>query len=123
MSTVQTIRTLSPVDLDGLRQRIRGGVVAPGEADWDPARQAWNVAFDQRPALVAQPETAADVQQLVAFAAAHDLQVAPQSTGHNAAALGHDLSDTLLVRLDRMRSVTADATARWVRAEGGALVG
>lgn len=123
MSTLQTTRTPSPVDLDELRQRVRGAVVAPRDPDWDQARQAWNVAVDQRPALVAQPETVADVQQLVAFASAHDLRVAPQSTGHNAAALGGDLSDTLLMRLDRMRAVTVDPAARWARAEGGAWWG
>lgn len=123
MSTMQTTRMPSPADLHDLRQRMRGAVVAPGDADWDQARQAWNVAHDQRPALVAQPETAADVQQLVAFAAAHDLQVAPQSTGHNAPALGDDLSDTLLVRMDRMRAVTVDPAARRARAEGGAWWG
>lgn len=123
MSTMQTTRTATPGELDDLRQRLHGAVVAPGDADWDRARQAWNVAFDQRPALVAQPETAADVQQLVAFAATHDLQVAPQSTGHNAAPLGDDLSDTLLVRMDRMRAVTVDPAARRFRAEGGAWWG
>jgi FAD/FMN-containing dehydrogenase len=123
MSIMQATRTPSPVELDALRQRVRGAVVAPGDADWDQARQAWNIACDQRPALVAQPETAVDVQQLVTFAAAHDLQVAPQATGHNALALGDDLSDTLLVRLDRMRAVSVDPAARRARAEGGAWWG
>jgi hypothetical protein len=98
-------------------------VVAPGDAGWDLARQAWNVAHDQRPALVGQPATVSDVQALVAFAAGHGLQVAPQSTGHNAMALGSDLSDVLLLRLDRMRAVTVEPGARRVRAEGGAWWG
>jgi hypothetical protein len=125
MSTVQT--TLRPsrleFDLDILRQRLEGAVVTPGDAGWDLARRAWNVAYDQRPALVGQPETVSDVQSLVAFAAAHGLQVAPQSTGHNAMALGSDLADVLLLRLDRMRAVTVDPAGRRVRAEGGAWWG
>lgn len=123
MSTLQTTHPPTSVDLDQLRQRVLGVVVAPGDDDWDRVRQAWNVAYDQRPALVAQPETVADVQQVVAFAARHDLRVAPQSTGHNAMALGDDLSDTLLVRMDRRRAVTVDPAARRFRAEGGAWWG
>ncbi|MBY5163943.1 FAD-binding oxidoreductase [Salsipaludibacter albus] len=123
MSTLQTTRTPTPLDLDQLRQRVLGAVVAPWDDDWDDVRQAWNVAFDQRPALVVQPETVGDVQQVMAFAATHELRVAPQSTGHNAMALGDDLADTLLVRMDRMRGVTVDPVGRRFRAQGGAWWG
>lgn len=123
MSILQTTRRSAPPDLAQLRGRLDGAVVSPDDPDWDVARQAWNVAFDQRPALVGQPATVADVQAFVAFAAVHDLRIAPQSTGHNASALGDDLSDTLLLRLDRMRGVIVDADARRARVEGGAWWG
>ncbi len=42
------------LDLHGLRSRCAGPVTGPGDATWDQARMAWNVAVDQRPAVVAQ---------------------------------------------------------------------
>ena len=33
----------------------RAASSAPGDLDWDEARQAWNLAVDQRPAAVAIP--------------------------------------------------------------------
>ena len=37
---------------------LRGQVVAPEDPGYDQARQAWNLAADQRPAFVVFPETA-----------------------------------------------------------------
>ena len=86
----------------------------------DEARRAWNLSVDQRPAAVALPEGAEDVVTIVAFAAANDLRVAPQGTGHGAAALDA-LDDTLLLKTERMRGVTIDPEARTARAEAGVI--
>ena len=43
------------VDVEALRSRMEGTVAAPGDRAYDEARQAWNLAVDQRPALVAVP--------------------------------------------------------------------
>ena len=40
----------------------------PGDAGWDDARRAWNLAVDQRPAAVALPETVDDVVDVVEHA-------------------------------------------------------
>ena len=79
---------LTRADIEALRVRVAGDVVAPGDPEWDDARQAWNLAVDQWPAAVALPENAQDVAEVVALAAEAGVQVAPQGTGHNAAALG-----------------------------------
>jgi len=65
-------------------------LVFPGQPGWHEARRAWNLAVDQRPALVALAERADDVAAVVRYAAESGLQVAPQGTGHNASALGGD---------------------------------
>src|SRR5262249_6835450 len=83
----------------------------------DRARQTFNLTLDQRPALIAFPEDAADVAAAVRFAAARGLRVAPRRTGHNAGPLP-DLDDTLLLRTDNLREVHIDAAAR--QARGGA---
>ena len=109
------------LDLDPLRELLDGDVVAPGDPDWNEARQAWNLAVDQRPAAVAIPESAEDVAAVVAFARAEGLRVAPQGTGHNAGALGRELDDTILLKTHRMRGVTIDAENRSARAEAGVI--
>ena len=109
-------------DLAALRSQLEGTIVLPGEPAWDQARQAWNLAVDQRPALVALPRSSRDVQLLVEHARETGLRVAMQGTGHNAGPLGGDaLETTMLVRTSEMRGVHIDAAARVARVEAGAL--
>ncbi len=107
-------------DVVTLRERIKGDVVTSGDEGWDAARAAWNLAVDQQPALVAFPESSADVVEIVGFARAHGLSVAAQGTGHGAAGLG-PLANAILVKTERMRAVTIDPVTRVARAEAGAI--
>jgi FAD binding domain/Berberine and berberine like len=95
-------------------------ILSPADPGWDDARQAWNLAVDQRPAAVALPGSAADVAAAVRYAREHGLRVAAQGTGHGAAPLG-DLAGTLLVNTSGMRGVTVDPVARTARAEAGVV--
>ena len=99
---------------------IRGDVVAPADSGWDTARQAWNLAADQRPALVVAPVDATDVATVIEFARSRGLRVAAQGTGHNASAIP-SLDDTILLSTRRMRGVEIDAEARIARVEAGTL--
>jgi len=99
---------------------LTGDIVTPDHAEWDIARRGWNLAVDQRPALVAFPADAADVQSLIEYAIRTGLKVAPQGTGHNAAALGA-LDDTILLSTQRMRGVELDPEARTARVQAGTL--
>ena len=122
VTEVQTTPTL--VDVRPLRAQLDGDIVTPEDEGWDEARLAWNLAIDQRPAAVALTESAADVAAVVRFAGENGLRVAPQGTGHNAAALAAaagSLEDAILLRTVRMRGVTIDAEARTARAEAGVL--
>ena len=115
MDSTTTQVTVKPsVDVSSLRAGLVGDVFVPGDAKWDEARQAWNLAVDQRPAAVALPETAEDVAAIVDFARAHGLRVAPQGTGHDAPPLGL-MADTILVKTHRMRGVTVDPESQTVR--------
>ena len=102
------------------RNRIDGLLVGPQDPNWDAARQAWNLAADQRPAAVALPDSARDVADIVEFAKQTGYRIAPQGTGHNAHPLG-DLSDTILLKTSRMTGVTIDPVARRARVRAGAL--
>jgi hypothetical protein len=108
------------IDPSSLRQRMLGSVSAPGDADWDEARQAWNLAVDQRPAAVAIPESVADVVAIVEFARERALLVTAQGTGHNAGAYD-TLANTILVKTHALKGVEIDAEARVARVAAGGL--
>jgi FAD/FMN-containing dehydrogenase len=101
-----------------LQKRVRGSIIAPGEPGWDAATQAYNLAFTQTPELVALPESSRDVAEIVRFARARGLQVAPQRTGHNAEPLG-DMDGVILLRTDRLRGVQIDADRRIAHVRSG----
>jgi FAD/FMN-containing dehydrogenase len=87
-----------------LEAAISGEVFVPGQAGYDQARQAWNLAVDQRPAVVVVAESADDVAEAVRYARSHGLRIAPQGTGHDAGPLER-LDDAMLLRTSRMRGV------------------
>jgi FAD/FMN-containing dehydrogenase len=105
-----------------LAARLTGSVVTAADPDWDAARQAWNLAADQRPEAVVVVADVQDVVAAVEFAAAHGLRVVPQGTGHLAGPLG-DLSGVLLLRTAALRSVDVDADALTVRVGAGVVWG
>ena len=95
-------------------------LVAPGDAEWDLVRRAWNLAVDQQPALVAVPADADDVVAVMRYARAQGLKVAPQGTGHNASAIA-SLEGTILVQTQRMRGVEIDPETQIARVQAGTL--
>jgi hypothetical protein len=114
-------RAAAPLDPTALRARVDGDIVLPGDDAWDAARLAWNLAVDQHPAVVAFPESAADVAAVVAYAAEHELRVAMQGTGHGAGARGGELGGAILVKTERMRGIEIDPVSRTGRVEAGVL--
>jgi FAD/FMN-containing dehydrogenase len=112
----------STSQLTGLAPTLEGKVILPEDAGFDAARQAWNLAVDQRPSMVVFPETAADVAAAVRLARELEQRIAPQGTGHNAEPLG-SLENTILLKTERMRAVTIDPAARCARVEAGVLAG
>jgi len=105
--------------LEALQAAVTGEVFVPGEDGYDQARQAWNLAVDERPAAVVVAESAADVVHAVRFARSHGMRIAPQGTGHGSAPL-EPLEGAMLLRTSRMRSVRINPDARAARAEAGA---
>jgi FAD/FMN-containing dehydrogenase len=107
-------------DIARLRFVMRGEIHVPTDPGYDDARRAWNLATDQRPELVAIPETIADVQLAVRFAAEHDLAVAVQGTGHSATAIASH-EGSLLINTRLLRGVDIDAEHRIARVCAGDL--
>jgi hypothetical protein len=77
-------------DLEALRTAVTGGVFVPGEDGYDQARQAWNLAVDERPAVVVMAESAADGQDVTVPAAEHGL-AALAGTSPNVGVTGYTL--------------------------------
>ena len=112
--------TTNDRDLEALRAAIAGQVFVPGEAGYEQARQAWNMAVDQRPCVVVVAQSASDAVKAVQFARAHEMRIAPQGTGHGAAPL-EPLDGAMLLRTTPMRQVGVDPATLTARAEAGAV--
>ncbi len=101
-------------------QPAAGAPILPEHPGYDQARMAWNLAADQRPAAIVIADTADQVIGAVEFARRRGLKVAPQGTGHLAAALP-DLRDAVLVKTAIEGAVEVDADARRARVPAGAV--
>ena len=97
---------------------LTGRVATPADPDWDEARQAWNLAADPHPAAVAYVQGADDIAAVLRYAAAHELKVLGQATGHGAAPVG-PVEDTIVIKTERMRGIEIDREAQTARIEAG----
>lgn len=108
------------LDVTTLQSRLSGRVVVPDDADWDTARTAWHLLVDQRPSAVVLAATVDDIVEVVRFAAAHHVRIAPQTTGHGAPSM-EDLDGAILLRTAALTGVEVDPAARRARVACGTL--
>src|SRR4051812_50185887 len=69
-------------DLGALRSGFEGAVLVRGDEGYAGARAIWNGAIDRRPAVIAQPATAASVAAAVRFARQSSLEISVRGGGH-----------------------------------------
>jgi FAD/FMN-containing dehydrogenase len=112
---------LAGPDLRALGATLRGDAVLPDDDGWDQARQAWNLAVDQRPVGVVYAESVDDVVATVEFASRNGLRIAFNAGGHNGGPIDWGGGDTLLLKTERMRGIEIDAEAKRARVEAGVL--
>lgn len=89
------------------------GIDDDGYAD---AVASYNTLYTHRPAVVALPETTAEVVEAVLHARRLDLPIAVQGTGHGARA---NYDGALLINTSRLRALRLDPDARTVRVGAG----
>lgn len=97
--------TIADRDLEALRAALAGQVFVAGQAGYDQARQAWNLAVDQRPSVVVEAESASRMNmrrearnQLVFLSAQFLLGMAVNLIGQPSQTTGaaHAVSTVLL---------------------------
>jgi FAD/FMN-containing dehydrogenase len=113
---------MNTVDIEGLRARVRGTIVLPGDGDYDAARRVYNGMIDKRPAAVVRCVDVADVIAAVGAARESAMLTAIRGGGHNGGGLG-TCDDGLVIDLSRMKGIRVDPAARTVRVEGGCTGG
>jgi len=109
-------------ELDSFKKRLRGPVIAPGEAGYAESRAVWNSMIDKKPALVARCLGTADVIACVQFASEHRLLLCIKGGGHNIAGLAA-ADDALMLDMSLMRGVWVDPQRKVAHAQAGCLLG
>ncbi len=96
-------------EFESLRQNLSGPLYEPGDPHYAELATPWNIAVATSPAAVVQAGTAQDVVEAVKFAAANNLPVTVQATGHGIAS---DMDGALLIHTGALDNCTVDADAR-----------
>jgi FAD/FMN-containing dehydrogenase len=110
------------IDLNELKNLVRGAIYVPSDGGYDEARQVWNGMIDRRPAAIVCAAGVADVMAALQFAGELGLPVAIRGGGHNVA--GTSVGDgSIVVDLARFKSVRVEPVQRKARAGGGVLWG
>ena len=113
---------LSNDALNGLRMRLRGPVLVPGDAGYEESRSLWNAMIDRKPALVVRCLGTADVIACVQLAREHGLLLCIKGGGHNIAGLAA-ADGALMLDMSLMRGVWVDPEKRIARAQAGCVLG
>ncbi len=108
--------------LDGLKARLRGQVLLPGDAGYEESRTVWNAMIDRRPAAVARCLGTADVIACVQFARERDILLCIKGGGHNIAGLA-TADGALMLDMSLMRGAWVDPQTRVAHAQAGCLLG
>ena len=79
---------MAEMTVEELKNRLRGGIIQPGDNGYDDARKVYNAMIDRRPALIARCADVADVIAAVNFGRENDMLTAIRGGGHNGGGLG-----------------------------------
>jgi FAD/FMN-containing dehydrogenase len=115
---VQENNVFSKDNVATLRSKVKGKLLQPGDAQYEEAAKAWNLAAQQHPLLVLMAEGAEDIKAAVQFASDANIGVAVMATGHG---VGIVCDGGLLINTSRMRAVQIDTDAKTAKVEAGAL--
>ncbi|MFE5284970.1 FAD-binding oxidoreductase [Nocardia sp. NPDC056611] len=104
------------MSFENFRTAVRGGVILPGDPDFDRVAQPWNTAVAQSVAAVVEVADALDVATVLEYARQTGRAVVTQPTGHGATG---DIDGAILVRTTRFNTIDIDAAQRVARVGSG----
>ena len=110
------------ISISDLRSGLNGGVIGPGDAAYDEARQVFFKGVDRRPAAVARVADARDVARVVTLVRDSGLELAVRSGGHSRAGYGTSQGG-IVIDLSGMRALEIDADAKTAWVETGITAG
>ncbi len=108
--------------LPELGDRISGGVVGPGDPEYDNGRAVYNAMIDRRPAVIASCRTVADVQAALEAGRKAAVPIAVRGGGHSGAGFG-TVDGGVVIDLSAMQTIDVDPKRRTVQVQGGATWG
>lgn len=108
--------------IERLGSRIRGRVIAPGDAGFDEVRRVFAGWVDRRPEYIVRVADAGDVAEVVADAREAGLELAVRSGGHSAVGYGA-VDGGIVIDLRDMRRLDIDDATRTAWAETGLTAG
>lgn len=113
---------LEPNVIEPLQETLRGGVIRPGDPEFDDARTIYNGMIDRRPAMVVRCANVGDVVRTVKFGRDQGVETAIRSGGHNGPGLAL-VDDGLVIDLSPMKGIRVDPEARTARVDAGCTWG
>jgi len=105
-----------------LSDSLRGDLLLPGNANYDIARRVLNRSIDRHPALIVQPNGAADIQNAVNFAHERELLLAVKCGGHSYSGKS-TCEGGMQIDLSSYRHARIDPKSRTAYVAGGSLLG
>jgi FAD/FMN-containing dehydrogenase len=108
--------------IEPLQETLRGGIIRPGDPEFDDARTIYNGMIDRRPAMVVRCANVGDVVRAVKFGRDQGLDTAIRSGGHNGPGLAL-VDDGLVIDLSPMKGIRVDPGARTARVDAGCTWG
>ncbi len=116
------LKQVKDTEVQGLKTKLRGELIQPGDSKYEDARNVYNGMIDRRPRYIARCVDVADVLAAVNFARENGVLLAVRGGGHNGGGLG-TCDDGLVIDLSSMRGVRVDPRARTAVVQGGCTWG
>ena len=113
---------LAVEDVEALRGRFVGPLVAPGDASYDEVRRVHNGLVDKHPALIVRCAGAEDVVAALQLGREAALEISVRGGGHNVA--GKAVTDGgVMIDLALLRQIEVNPESRTITAGGGVTWG
>ena len=108
--------------ITAFRSALRGPLIGPADAGYDPARRVYNAMIDRRPRLIARCADVADVIHCVNFAREEGLPPAIRGGSHSVPGFG-TWDNGLVIDLGTMKGIHVDPARRVARVQAGCTWG